>query len=104
MSNKGMQIMTIENETALGPILAQAREDAGLSQPQLAKLLGISRWAVSRLEHGHLNFRDEWLDKMPLAIRRPIIRFLQDRHAERIDALEKLTWAERPRAIARPTA
>jgi transcriptional regulator with XRE-family HTH domain len=40
-------------KTALGPILLDARRDAGVSQSQLAIRTGIAAPAISRIENGH---------------------------------------------------
>lgn len=38
--------------TQIGPLLKQARQDAGLSQEQLARPLGMSRATISAIEGG----------------------------------------------------
>lgn len=43
------------------PIIAKARDEAGLSQEKLADLCGVTRWTINRIETGD---RDPSLDLM----------------------------------------
>ncbi len=49
---------------AIGPILKQARQEAGLSQEELAAKSGTTRNYISRIENGRSDIRLETLNKI----------------------------------------
>lgn len=48
----------------VGQLIAQAREDAGLEQGELADRIGVSRTKMSRLENDHRSPRVDELDRI----------------------------------------
>lgn len=67
---------------SIGTVLRTARLATGLEQRVLAKVLGISHYTLNRVERGRQPFKDEWLDKMPPDIKRPIVEALVVYHRE----------------------
>ncbi len=61
----------------IGQILRDARIACGIRQGQLAELLGVSPWALNRVEHGKRKFEDHWLARLPGAIRDPVYQARQ---------------------------
>lgn len=57
----------------IGTVLREARLKDGMEQQALARVLGISSFTLNRVERGHQRFRDEWLDRLPPDIRRPVV-------------------------------
>jgi transcriptional regulator with XRE-family HTH domain len=84
----------------LGQILKQARLDAGLTQVKVAADLGISEWTYSRLENGHRQFDEEWLARLPLPVRRPVLAFFEQQSTQRLMTLRRLGLTEHP--LVRP--
>lgn len=58
----------------IGKFIADLREQAGLTQQDLAKALKTSQSAVARMESGEQNFSTEMLNKLSRALNRPIIQ------------------------------
>lgn len=64
--------MKIGPNTTVGKAIGAARVGAGMSQTDLADILGISIWSLSRVEHGNRAFDTEWLAVMPASLSGPI--------------------------------
>lgn len=71
----------------IGTILRQARLAVGIEQRNLAKELGISVFALNRVEHGKRAFDDSWVDNLPSGIRRPVVEALVAYHSARVSEL-----------------
>jgi hypothetical protein len=71
-----------------------------MTQVQIADLLEISRWTYNRLANGHAQLRQDWIKKLPLPIREPVVRYLQQQHTRQVDLLDQ--WLQ-PERIKRPT-
>ena len=61
---------------SIGTVLREARLQTGTEQQELARVLGVSPFTLNRVERGHQPFRDEWLDRLPSDIRRPVAEAL----------------------------
>jgi len=98
--------MTRTNDETFGSVLRRARLAADLTQEELAAALGVSMWTVSRLENGHLNPNVAWLEKMPMKVRQPVIRYLEGMLKAEQEKLRRLATPlpAVARRIARPTA
>lgn len=83
----------------LGLVMEQARIKSGLTQAQLALLLGTSRWNYNRVVNGHAQFNPDWLRLLPQDIRAPVARYLQQRHDEERAALNR--YLPEPTPLAR---
>jgi transcriptional regulator with XRE-family HTH domain len=57
--------------------LYKLRRVANIKQPELAKQLGISQQAYSKLERGETHFNDEVIDTICLYFKIPLSEFLQ---------------------------
>lgn len=58
--------------------LRAARKDAGLTQPELAELVGISVQAISNLERGEAKPKAETLHRIAQATKKPMDWFFSD--------------------------
>jgi ribosome-binding protein aMBF1 (putative translation factor) len=54
----------------VGVLLKQAREDAGLSQTELAEMINTKRTAISRLENHAMDVKLSTIDKVARALGR----------------------------------
>ena len=72
-----------------GLVLRSAREAAGITQTDLAGMLGISIWALNRLEHANRRFEEEWLPRMPPAIREPVAVALASHYSSRATKISR---------------
>lgn len=61
---------------AVGRLIRQAREDAGLTQSELGDALGISGNAVTKIENGRSALTLGHLTKLPAILHRPVSYFL----------------------------
>ncbi len=75
--------------TPLGTIIAAARRRAGLTQRQLAYILGITEHHMGHIEQGYRGFPYGRLDRLPWSIREPVIEALIVSHQEAIKHLRE---------------
>jgi len=87
--------------TPLGLIMEDARKAMGLHQNELADMMGVSRWTLNRVINGHAQLQDEWIDLMPMPVREPVIRYLQQMYLREADRLNERLLP--PSRIRRPT-
>lgn len=83
----------------VGDCLREARLSAGLYQAQVANMLDINRWVYNRVENGHLPFKREWLEKLPLNMRRPMATYFRALHLEQAAEMNRLS---QPVPVKRP--
>lgn len=57
--------MRIHFSSSIGGVLRDARLGLGMSQVDLAGMLGITPQVLNRVEHGIRGFDTDWLDVMP---------------------------------------
>ena len=79
--------------TDIGPIMREAREAAGLTQKEVGRALGVSRWSMTRLEGGHGSFHMEWLvpvPKLPQPLIEPVVTAIQALYEAETVALDTL--------------
>ena len=69
----------------IGANIRHARRQAGMSQPQLAKLLGVQATRISEYENGHIKPRDERIGLIGELTRAPSRGWFYDPHDE-VDA------------------
>ena len=79
----------------VGKDLRGARLRAGLTQRELARIVGISSFCLNRVEAGTTAFRDEWIDRLPTAVRVPVIEALVGHHASEARRLRLLVFQRR---------
>lgn len=65
------------NKTVNPELIILARESKGISQSELANLVGINQANISRIEHGFIQASDEILDKISKALSYPINFFYE---------------------------
>jgi len=65
--------------TAMGDLIRQAREEAGLSQEELGKSIGRKRLSVSDMENGKVEFSALLLPYLSTALKKPISYFFPRR-------------------------
>jgi ribosome-binding protein aMBF1 (putative translation factor) len=61
--------MRINPSSKIGGVLREARLAAGVSQGDLAEMLGLSIWCLNRVEHDKRGFDTEWVTRMPATLR-----------------------------------
>jgi transcriptional regulator with XRE-family HTH domain len=66
----------------VGANIRHARRQTGMSQPQLAKLLGISPTRLSEYENGHITPRDERIGLIAQITGAPSRGWFYDPHDE----------------------
>ncbi|MCL2668386.1 MAG: helix-turn-helix domain-containing protein, partial [Micrococcales bacterium] len=66
------------DKEVLGRRLAQAREDAGVTQEALARAVGLDRTAVVRLEKGERRLSVPELVAVAEVLRRPLAFFVAE--------------------------
>ena len=89
-------------ENNLPNVLRKAREAAQMTQGQLADTLNINRWTYVAVEQGRGRFRSEWVRRLPMDIRKPVIECLLRQHE---DAMAELRWwmlDRKPTRVTRP--
>lgn len=69
--------------------LREARIAAGLSQADVAKLLGIAPSYLSDIEHGRRQFLDKYLELLPEPIRGPVAKAMLPEARLRVSYIEK---------------
>src|ERR1700729_908436 len=57
----------------IGQLIAQVRQDRGLTQAEFARQLGTSQSAVNRMEHGRQNLSLETLGRISDVLNKPLI-------------------------------
>ena len=57
----------------IGELIAQIRQERGLTQADFAKRLGTSQSAVNRMEHGRQNLSLETLDRISDVLNKQLI-------------------------------
>ena len=57
----------------IGLLVAQLREERGITQGALAKLLKTTQSAIARVERGEQNLSTEMLTKISIALKRPLV-------------------------------
>jgi transcriptional regulator with XRE-family HTH domain len=72
----------LESGASLGLRVARARQEAGLSEKELARRLGLSLWRIERLQRGDEDARSHLLE-IAEATGKPAEWFLGDRELER---------------------
>lgn len=61
--------------TAMGELIRKAREDAGLTQAQLAKKIHLKRLAVSEMENGKVEISAQTIPLLASSLDKPISYF-----------------------------
>lgn len=64
-----------ERKHAIGRAVQRAREDAGLSQPELAQQMGVTPQAVSEWELGKNHIKAAQLDRVATVLGKPVEYF-----------------------------
>lgn len=64
--------MTTANDK-IGSLIAQVRQDRGLTQAEFARRLGTSQSAINRIEHGRQNLSLETLGRISDVLHKPLI-------------------------------
>ena len=67
----------------IGRKIQQARDEAGLSQEELASRLGLTQAALSNYELGKRQLNLTTLEKLARALERPLSYFIEDPRPER---------------------
>jgi len=70
-------VIDIHIDIHIGEALRAARAAEGLKTGELAKVLGISIWTLSRVEHDKRRFDINWIPLMPPRMRRTISGLLR---------------------------
>ncbi|MEM6998153.1 MAG: UDP-N-acetylglucosamine 1-carboxyvinyltransferase [Patescibacteria group bacterium] len=81
--------MTVNQK--LGRLIQQTRQQRGLTQAELAKLLGTSQSAVNRIEHGNQNLSLETLARLSDALEKPLLKVGGSDVSLRINGGKKLS-------------
>jgi Zn-dependent peptidase ImmA (M78 family)/transcriptional regulator with XRE-family HTH domain len=90
----------MEDRQRIASRLRQAREGAGLTQAEVATVLGLPRPSISQIEAGDRAVRSEELMKLAQLFGKPVAFFLDEEEAE-----EALTWLFRgPNVVAEDRA
>ena len=71
----------------IGETLRQARKAVGLTQKQIADMLGVSRQFANDLERDRRAFAEKYLPDLPPAVRGPVAEALMNQHHEAISRL-----------------
>jgi UDP-N-acetylglucosamine 1-carboxyvinyltransferase len=58
---------------AIGSLIADFREQSGITQKELASRIGTSQSAVARIEHGDQNLTLDTISKISTALRKPVM-------------------------------
>lgn len=74
----------------IGKLIAQVRQERGLSQSEFAKKLGTSQSAVNRMEHGHQNLSIETLVRISDVLNRQLINISSSEISLRIEGGREL--------------
>ena len=61
----------------IGQLIAQVRQERGLTQAEFARVLGTSQSAVNRMEHGRQNLSLETLGRISDALNKQLISLNQ---------------------------
>jgi len=64
---------TVDYKGRIGNLIRDARKHRGLTQHQLAELLGTSQSAINRIERGHQNLSLEMLARIGAALDSEIV-------------------------------
>jgi UDP-N-acetylglucosamine 1-carboxyvinyltransferase len=78
-------------QVKIGKFIEQLREQAGMTQAKLAKILSTSQSAVARMENGEQNFTTEMLAKIGRALNHEIITLASGAMSFRIEGGRKLS-------------
>jgi DNA-binding XRE family transcriptional regulator len=78
----------------IGPTLRKAREDAKLTQIEVATALGISLWTYNRLENGRRTFESSWVPLLPDSVRKPVVQLLTIRAQQNLNFLRSLSRSD----------
>src|SRR5208282_744019 len=70
---------------AVSETLRDRRLALGISQTELAQMLGISVWCLKRVEHGERRFDECWLPRLPSLIANPIIYLMNYQASQEIE-------------------
>jgi transcriptional regulator with XRE-family HTH domain len=90
-------------KVTLATLLLQERNKAGLTQGQVAKAIGISRYAYIAVEQGRQHFIDTWVKGLPEPMRNAVADYFEQQHREAIEFLRRARVPEvRPARITRP--
>lgn len=81
---------------SIGKRLQLAREEAGLSQEQLAAKLGCSQSTLSNYEKGRRRLYLAQLEKIAEELQKPIDYFMQPLAEDSPDTASETSWAEEP--------
>lgn len=65
--------MTLDTNAKIGRLIAQIRQDRGLTQAEFAKRLATSQSAVNRIEHGKQNLSLQTLARISDVLNKPLI-------------------------------
>lgn len=65
--------MTLDTNAKIGRLIAQIRQDRGLTQAEFAKRLNTSQSAVNRIEHGKQNLSLQTLARISDVLNKPLI-------------------------------
>ena len=74
----------------IGKLIAQVRQERGLSQSEFAKLLSTSQSAVNRIEHGHQNLSLETLTRISDVLNKQLINISSSEISLRIEGGREL--------------
>lgn len=74
----------------IGKLIAQVRQDRGLSQSEFAKLLHTSQSAINRIEHGHQNLSLETLARISDVLNKQLINLNSSEISLRIEGGREL--------------
>jgi predicted nucleotidyltransferase len=94
--------MAARSRPSVGPRVAAARRERGLTQARLAQSSSLDRTALSKIEHGHRTVGALELARIARALGRPLEWFLADRGPAEKRPLVEIR--KRRRAIARIAA
>lgn len=83
--------MTLDTNAKIGRLIAQIRQDRGLTQAEFAKRLNTSQSAVNRIEHGKQNLSLQTLARISDVLNKPLISVSSGAVNLRIDGGHELS-------------
>jgi hypothetical protein len=78
------------SDIIIGRMLRDARFAENMTQQEVADALGVSLWTYNRLENGRRHFDEAWIERLPVGLRQPIVKYMESRCHAQLDFLRRV--------------